>query len=84
MRQPPPLTPREFEILGLIGECWSNRQIAAELEISLPTAKNHVHSLLAKLRVKRRMQAWMKAKSLGLVDDDRPRCPHCGRVIADG
>ena len=44
-----PLTTREREILELIDEGLSNKQIAQRLRIELPTVKNHVHNILAKL-----------------------------------
>lgn len=60
-RQPQPatgaLTARETQILDLIDEGLSNKQIAARLFIELPTVKNHVHSILAKLNVSRRTDA---------------------------
>ncbi len=52
-----PLTAREREILELIDEGLSNKQIAQRLRIELPTAKNHVHNILAKLGVRRRAEA---------------------------
>jgi DNA-binding NarL/FixJ family response regulator len=51
------LTPRETEIVGLIDEGLSNKQIAGRLSIELATVKNHVHSILEKLQVERRAQA---------------------------
>jgi DNA-binding NarL/FixJ family response regulator len=51
------LTAREFEIVGLIDRGLSNKQIAHELCIELPTVKNHVHNILEKLRVTRRGEA---------------------------
>jgi two-component system, NarL family, nitrate/nitrite response regulator NarL len=50
----PPLTPRENEILILVGEGLSNKDIARRLGISLGTTKSHVHNLLGKLSVPRR------------------------------
>jgi len=55
--RPPPLTAREREIAALIDEGLSNKEIAARLEIELPTVKNHVHNLLTKLKASRRRQA---------------------------
>src|SRR4051794_27145054 len=46
---PSRLTRRESEIVGLIGEGLSNKQIAGRLCIELPTVKNHVHHILDKL-----------------------------------
>jgi two-component system nitrate/nitrite response regulator NarL len=51
------LTPREIEIVGLIDEGLSNKQIAGRLSIELATVKNHVHSILEKLEVDRRAEA---------------------------
>ncbi len=52
-----PLTLREREILELIDEGLSNKQIAQRLRIQLPTVKNHVHHILGKLGVQRRAEA---------------------------
>ena len=52
-----PLTRREFEILRLIGDGLSNKDIARRLSISLGTTKSHVHNLLGKLSVQRRAEA---------------------------
>ncbi|WP_338693136.1 response regulator transcription factor [Streptomyces sp. Q6] len=51
------LTPREREILGLIGEGLTNRQIGRRLYLAEKTVKNHISRLLAKLGVERRIQA---------------------------
>ncbi len=51
------LTPREAEILELIGQGLSNKQIAQRLSIAVSTVKNHVHSILDKLQVERRGEA---------------------------
>jgi DNA-binding NarL/FixJ family response regulator len=51
------LTPREREILDLIGEGRSNRQIAGELFLAEKTVKNYVSNLLAKLGMQRRSEA---------------------------
>lgn len=51
------LTPREKEILELIGEGKSNQDIADQLYIELGTVKNHVHSILQKLNVNSRVDA---------------------------
>lgn len=52
-----PLTSREREIAELLEEGLSNKEIAARLQIELPTVKNHVHSILTKLKASRRGQA---------------------------
>jgi DNA-binding NarL/FixJ family response regulator len=51
------LSPREQEVLELVGRGLDNNKIAAELYISPCTAKNHVSSILAKLGVANRIQA---------------------------
>lgn len=51
------LTRRECEVVGLIEQGLSNKEIAARLGIELATVKNHVHNLLEKLRVHRRGEA---------------------------
>jgi DNA-binding NarL/FixJ family response regulator len=51
------LTRREFEILGLLREGLSNKNIARRLGISLGTTKSHVHNLLGKLSIQRRVDA---------------------------
>ena len=51
------LTSRELEIVSLIDEGLSNKEIATRLHIELPTVKNHVHNILEKLNVSRRAEA---------------------------
>ncbi|MDX2647278.1 response regulator transcription factor [Streptomyces sp. PA03-1a] len=51
------LTPREREILELIGEGLTNRQIGKRLFLSEKTVKNHISRMLGKLGVERRIQA---------------------------
>jgi two-component system nitrate/nitrite response regulator NarL len=51
------LSSREQEILALVDEGLSNKQIAERLYIELPTVRNHVHSILGKLGVHRRAEA---------------------------
>jgi DNA-binding NarL/FixJ family response regulator len=63
---PVELTPREEEVLSLIGEGMTNQEIASELYIELGTVKNHVHSILMKLDVSSREQA---AAYLALMDE---------------
>jgi LuxR family maltose regulon positive regulatory protein len=59
-----PLSERELEILQLIAQGLSNRDIANQLVITVGTTKWHVHNILSKLGVKRRTQAVAKAREL--------------------
>jgi len=61
------LTARERDVLGLIEEGLSNKEIARALSIEIPTVKNHVHSVLAKLDVHHRSAAAARARRLGLL-----------------
>ncbi len=62
------LTPRELEVLGLVAEGRSNREIAAELFISAKTASVHVSNILGKLGVASRGEAAAAANRLRLLD----------------
>jgi two-component system, NarL family, response regulator LiaR len=62
-----PLTPREREVLALIGRGMPNKIIARELSLSEKTVKAHVSSILAKLGVTDRTQAALYAVREGLV-----------------
>jgi DNA-binding NarL/FixJ family response regulator len=59
------LTARELEILELIDAGRSNKEIACELCIEVPTVKNHVHHILEKLSVRRRAEAAAKLRAHG-------------------
>jgi DNA-binding NarL/FixJ family response regulator len=62
------LTPREREVLELIGRGFPNKRIARELGLSEKTVKTHVGHVLAKLGVTDRTQAAVVAVRAGLVD----------------
>ena len=62
-----PLTPREIEILNYIAQGYLNKQIAAELDISEQTIKNHVTSILRKLNANARTEAVVVAIKQGLI-----------------
>ncbi len=51
------LTPREEEVLGLVADGCTNKEIAEELVIECGTVKNHVHNILKKLEVNSRYEA---------------------------
>ncbi|TCS83340.1 response regulator [Tepidibacillus fermentans] len=61
------LTPREIEVLQLLAEGNSNRQIGEKLFISEKTVKNHVSSILQKMNVQDRTQAVITAIKNGWV-----------------
>jgi DNA-binding CsgD family transcriptional regulator len=61
------VTPRELEILALIAEGLSTREIAGRLFVSENTVKTHASRLFAKLGARRRTQAVQLAKGAGLV-----------------
>jgi two-component system nitrate/nitrite response regulator NarL len=65
--QPVHLTRRELEIATLMDAGMPNKQIAQNLQIELPTVKNHVHHILEKLDVRRRGEAAAVLRSLGLI-----------------
>ena len=61
------ITPREHEILGLIAEGLSNREIGERLFVSENTIKTHSSRLFQKLGVNRRTQAVRKGRGLRLI-----------------
>ncbi len=61
------LSPREREVLVLLGHGLTNAEICASLVISMPTAKTHVASILAKLDLRDRVQAAILAHKSGLI-----------------
>jgi Response regulator containing a CheY-like receiver domain and an HTH DNA-binding domain len=64
------LTNRELEILYLIADGLSNKQIAQRINLALSTVKNHVHSILEKLRLHNRSEAVHFALTEGILDKD--------------
>lgn len=60
----PVLTGRELEVLALIEQGASNKEIACKLGIELQTVKNHVHNVIGKLNVRRRGEAAAAARRL--------------------
>ncbi len=64
----PRLTERELEVLRLVAQGKSNREIAGDLYISENTVKNHVRNILEKLHLHTRMEAVMYAVREKLLD----------------
>ncbi|KRC92465.1 LuxR family transcriptional regulator [Terrabacter sp. Root85] len=62
-----PLTQRELEVLRAVADGLSNREAAERLYLSEGTVKNHVTHVLAKLGVRDRTQAALRARTLGLL-----------------
>jgi DNA-binding NarL/FixJ family response regulator len=69
------MTPRELEVLRLVGTGKANKQIAALLGISEPTARTHVSNILSKLGLSSRTQAALWAVREGLVEAGGDRDP---------
>ena len=65
--EPEQLTPREREVLRLVGEGLGNKQIAERLAISEHTAKFHISSILGKLSVSSRAEAVSQGIRRGLI-----------------
>ncbi|MDH4569868.1 hypothetical protein E8E95_24595 [Pseudomonas sp. BN414] len=61
------LSQRERAVLQLLAEGFSNQEIGGYLFISVNTVKTHTKKINSKLGVKRRTQAVMRAKTLGLL-----------------
>jgi len=61
------LTRREREVIALLEEGLSNKEIAARLQIELQTVKNHVHNILEKLQLDSRREAARYAREQGLM-----------------
>jgi predicted ATPase/DNA-binding CsgD family transcriptional regulator len=62
-----PLTERELDVLRLLADGRSNRQIAAALVVALGTVKTHIHNLCGKLNAGNRTEAVARARQIGLL-----------------
>src|SRR4029077_11140585 len=65
------LTPREKEVLRLMAEAISSRDIAARLGISYTTVRTHIRSLGSKLGVHSKLEAIVQARELALIEEKR-------------
>jgi DNA-binding NarL/FixJ family response regulator len=65
------LTPREREVLALIGQDFTNREIADQLVVEVGTVKNHVHNILSKLEVSSRHEAALYLPLIDQADQTR-------------
>lgn len=63
----PGLTVRERQVLALLAQGHANRDIAAELVVTLDTVKRHVSHILAKLGAVNRTEAVARARELSLI-----------------
>lgn len=64
---PVALSGREIEVLMLIAEGKSNQEISDQLFLALNTVKRHAYNIYTKLNVKKRTQAVVRARQLGLI-----------------
>jgi LuxR family maltose regulon positive regulatory protein len=64
---PEPLSPREGQVLGLIAQGRSNKEIAKLLVITPETVKTHVKNIFIKFNVEKRAHAVSRAQNLGLL-----------------
>jgi len=62
-----PLSKRELDVLRLMAEGGSNKEIADRLFVSIPTVKWHTGNIFGKLAVANRMQAVARARAIGLL-----------------
>jgi DNA-binding NarL/FixJ family response regulator len=61
------ISDREFEVLELLAAGRSNKEISARLNVSPNTVKTHVANLYGKLEVRRRTEAILRARELGML-----------------
>ena len=62
-----PLSTRELEVLRLVAEGYSNREIAGAIHLAEGTVKNHVSTLLVKLNARDRTNAVLRALHEGIL-----------------
>ncbi len=61
------ISKREYDVLALLAQGKSDKEIAYELTISLHTAKTHMKNILRKLDAKNRTEALVSAKARGIL-----------------
>jgi LuxR family maltose regulon positive regulatory protein len=61
------LSGRELDVLRLLAQGLTNREIGQQLFISLPTVKSHTGSIYGKLAVRSRAEAVSRARALGIL-----------------
>ncbi|MFK0257019.1 response regulator [Streptomyces sp. NPDC090445] len=66
-QEAPALSPRETEILRLVAEGLTNREISTALFVSEGTVKNHISRILGRLNLRDRTQAAIRARDMGLL-----------------
>ena len=66
---PEPLPERELEVLALLAQGLTNREIAGRLHLAEGTVKNYVTNILGKIGARDRTQAALRARELGLLPD---------------
>lgn len=68
-----PLSERELEVLRLLADGGSNREVSRDLHVALGTVKAHAANIYRKLEARNRAEAVARARKLGLLQDgDRP------------
>jgi DNA-binding NarL/FixJ family response regulator len=74
----PVMTRRESDVLKLIGQGLSNKEIARDLSLSVATVKHHVHNILDKLNLARRAQAMRRVRDAPWIAtvSERPLSRH--------
>ncbi|MDZ7704991.1 MAG: response regulator transcription factor [Trueperaceae bacterium] len=65
----PNLTPRELQVLQLLGKGYTNKQMAKDLDLSPETIKDYLNGVYRKLEVRDRLAALNRAHSLGMIQD---------------
>ena len=63
----PWMSERELEVLRLLVEGMSNREIAERMVVAVGTVKTHIHNIYGKLSAQNRAQAIARARELGLL-----------------